>query len=51
MGRNIFSGGSQGGLFDRPVAVLRYSSAGSSIVKALVLAHAANDQVFAHKYK
>jgi hypothetical protein len=34
---------------DRAIAVLRYSSASSSIVRALDLAAATNDQVFAHK--
>jgi hypothetical protein len=51
MGGNIFSGRTQGSLFDRPVAVLRYSSAGSSVAEALVLLVAATSQVFTRKYK
>jgi hypothetical protein len=49
MGSNIFSGRRQGGLFDRPVAVLRYSSVGSSLVKTLVLLPAVDYQGFAHR--
>ena len=37
LGDNIFSGTRQGSLFDRPVAVLRYCSVGSSVAKAPVL--------------
>src|SRR5262249_26389792 len=51
LGDNIFSGRRQGSLFDPPVAVLRYSSAGSFVAKAPGFLVAATSKVFTRKYK